>query len=143
MFHVSREVFRLELFEFVSFGNDYVAVLFASTSEVYGNAEDIPTPESYWVMLTILELAQKIKKLTGSSSQPTFHSPLKEDLQRRCPDISLARRLLGWEPKIGLKEGLRRTITWFQQRKHTFVGGSKAKLLNWWWGRGDLNPGPC
>jgi len=72
-----------------------------------GNCEEI----------TILELAQGIKKLTNSGSPLTFHPLPEDDPQRRCPDISLAKRLLGWEPKISLDEGLSRTISWFQ--KHT------------------------
>jgi len=67
--------------------------------------------------ITILELAQRIKKLNGSESPLTFHPLPEDDPRRRCPDISLAKRLLGWEPKISLEEGLGRTISWFQ--KHT------------------------
>lgn len=63
---------------------------------------------------TILELAEKVIALTGSTSKIVFQ-PLPEDdpLQRR-PNIDLARAKLGWEPKIQLEEGLQRTIAYFR-----------------------------
>jgi len=72
-----------------------------------GNSEEI----------TILELAQRIKRLTGSGSLLTFHPLPEDDPKRRCPDISLAKKLLGWEPKISLDEGLVKTIAWFRREK--------------------------
>jgi len=65
--------------------------------------------------ITILELAQRIKKLTDSESPLAFHPLQEDDPQRRCPDISLAKKLLRWEWKISLGEGLKRTIAWFQR----------------------------
>lgn len=64
--------------------------------------------------ITILELAKLVKKLTGSESPIEFHPLPPDDPPRRCPDISKARRLLGWEPKVGLEEGLKKTIDWFK-----------------------------
>ena len=70
--------------------------------------------------MTILEFARKIIELTGSSSQITFVHPedvrIKDDPKVRQPDISKARRVLGWEPKISLEKGLETTIAWFQDR---------------------------
>jgi dTDP-glucose 4,6-dehydratase len=70
--------------------------------------------------MTILEFARKIIELTGSSSQITFVHPedvrIKDDPKVRQPDISKARRVLGWEPKVSLEEGLQKTIAWFQDR---------------------------
>jgi len=65
----------------------------------------------------IIDLAKIILKLTGSKSGIEFHPLPVDDPGRRCPDISKAEKLLGWEPKISLEEGLARTISWFQ--KHT------------------------
>ncbi len=62
---------------------------------------------------TVLELAQLILELTGSSSPVTFAPPRPDDPARRCPDIAKARRLLGWEPSVDLREGLRMTIAYF------------------------------
>jgi UDP-glucuronate decarboxylase len=65
---------------------------------------------------TILDLAEKIIKLTQSSSQ-VIHKPLPtDDPERRCPDISLARKKLGWQPKTGLDEGLSETIAYFREK---------------------------
>jgi UDP-glucuronate decarboxylase len=64
---------------------------------------------------TIRELAEMVVELTGSASKIVQARPLPEDdpLQRR-PDIALAKSRLGWEPKIPLREGLQKTIEWFQ-----------------------------
>ncbi len=63
--------------------------------------------------MTIREFAEHVCRLTGASSQ-VEHRPLPEDdPKKRQPDISKARRILGWEPKIGLEEGLRLTIKYF------------------------------
>jgi UDP-glucuronate decarboxylase len=64
---------------------------------------------------TIAQLADLVIELTGSSS-PIVHRPLpQDDPTRRKPDISLARRLLHWEPTIALAEGLERTIAYFDR----------------------------
>lgn len=63
---------------------------------------------------SILELAEMIKKLTNSSSEITFHPLPEDDPQRRCPDITKAREILGWEPKVPLEEGLENIIEWFK-----------------------------
>ncbi|MGQ9852206.1 MAG: UDP-glucuronic acid decarboxylase family protein [Candidatus Oleimicrobiaceae bacterium] len=66
--------------------------------------------------LTVMELAQTIVRLTGSKSR-IVRKPLPVDDPRvRQPDITKARQVLGWEPKIGLEEGLRLTIEWFKKR---------------------------
>jgi nucleoside-diphosphate-sugar epimerase len=44
-----------------------------------------------------------------------FQPPRPDDPRRRCPDISKARKLLGWEPRTPLEEGLRLTIRWFEE----------------------------
>ena len=62
----------------------------------------------------ILEFAEIIKKLTKSKSRITFKKLPKNDPKLRCPDINLAKRKLGWEPKIGLEDGLKRTIDFFR-----------------------------
>ncbi len=65
---------------------------------------------------TIIELAEKIIKLTKSSSK-IVHKPLPlDDPVRRCPDISLAKEKLAWTPKIDLEEGLLNTIDYFKEK---------------------------
>src|SRR5579883_1855690 len=66
--------------------------------------------------VTILEFAQEILKLSGSKS-PIDYRPLPQDDPKvRQPDISLARSLLGWQPRIDRHEGLKRTLAYFQRR---------------------------
>jgi len=66
---------------------------------------------------TILEFAQLIKQLTGSDSPIVFKEFFTpDDPKQRCPDITRARQILGWEPKTPLEEGLRRTIEYFRLR---------------------------
>jgi dTDP-glucose 4,6-dehydratase len=66
--------------------------------------------------LSILEFAHLVNEITGNGSG-IVHEPLPEDDPKvRQPDISRAREVLGWEPKVPLDDGLRETITWFQER---------------------------
>jgi dTDP-glucose 4,6-dehydratase len=59
---------------------------------------------------TLLELAETIIRLAGSSSEIVFEALPVDDPQVRQPDITRAKQLLGWEPEVELEEGLRRTI---------------------------------
>ena len=63
---------------------------------------------------TVLEYAYMIKEMCGSGSQIEFRPLPQDDPTRRCPDIGKARSLLGWEPRVGLADGLGRTIEWFK-----------------------------
>ena len=64
---------------------------------------------------TVLELANKVVSIAGSRSKVTVGRPLPaDDPARRRPDISLAKSALGWQPKVSLDEGLRKTIAWFR-----------------------------
>lgn len=66
------------------------------------------------VEMTILELAERVIKLTGSKSR-IIHNPLPvDDPRKRKPDISRARDSLGWEPKVALDDGLAQTISYFR-----------------------------
>ncbi len=64
---------------------------------------------------TVRELADLVLRLTGSRSQVVFRPLPTDDPKQRRPDISQAQRLLEWEPKVELEEGLRHTIAYFQQ----------------------------
>jgi UDP-glucuronate decarboxylase len=64
---------------------------------------------------TIRELAEKVIALTGSKSKLEFRPLPADDPMQRKPDISLARKTLGWEPKVALEDGLIRTIAYFRQ----------------------------
>jgi dTDP-glucose 4,6-dehydratase len=72
---------------------------------------NLGNPEEF----TILECAQAVLAITGSQSRVTFEPLPQDDPKHRRPDITRARELLDWEPKVGLPEGLRRTLPWFRQ----------------------------
>jgi UDP-glucuronate decarboxylase len=64
---------------------------------------------------TILELAQKVIELTGSKSQIVYRPMPEDDPKQRKPDITQAKAVLGWEPKVQLEAGLKKTIEYFAQ----------------------------
>ena len=66
---------------------------------------------------TIIDMARKVLEITDSGSDMTFHSLPADDPMRRRPDISKARELLGWQPKVSLEDGLRQTIEWFRSQR--------------------------
>ena len=66
--------------------------------------------------IRVIDLARLVLEITGSRS-PLVHRPRPEDdPTRRCPDITRARRLLGWEPRVPLRDGLKQTLDWFAAR---------------------------
>jgi len=68
--------------------------------------------------VTVLQLAERIVAMTGSKSGIEFKPLPADDPRQRQPDIAAARRLLGWEPKVTLEEGLAKTIAYFEERLH-------------------------
>ena len=64
--------------------------------------------------MTIREFAEYICRLTGASSEIEHHPLPEDDPKRRRPDIAKAKRILGWEPRVPLEEGLRETIAYFR-----------------------------
>jgi len=77
----------------------------------YGEVVNLGNPEEH----TVLEYAKIIKRLANSKSEIVFFEELPpDDPQKRKPDISKAKKLLNWEPKIGLEEGLKKTICYFK-----------------------------
>lgn len=77
-----------------------------------GEIVNLGNPDEY----TILELAEKIRELTNSQSLVEFKGPLPtDDPLKRRPDITHAKELLGWEPRISLEEGLRKFIDYLQK----------------------------
>jgi len=68
------------------------------------------------VEISIRELAETVLRLTGSRSKLVFRELPQDDPMQRCPDITRARLLLDWQPKVQLEEGLLRTIAYFDRR---------------------------
>jgi len=66
--------------------------------------------------MSVLHFAQEIKRLTGTKSEIVFRPLPQDDPKKRQPDITLARKLLAWEPVVGLEEGLSRTIEYFKDK---------------------------
>ena len=65
--------------------------------------------------MTILELAEKVKSVTGSSSEITYLPLPEDDPKRRRPELEKAKAVLSWEPKTSLEEGLSKVIEWFSE----------------------------
>ena len=78
--------------------------LIFSTDLALGNPQEI----------TLLDLAKRIIELTGSRSPIVFRPLPRDDPKFRRPDISRARQLLGWEPRVDIEEGLAGTLAWFR-----------------------------
>lgn len=80
---------------------------------------------------TVLELAEKVLRLTGSSSKLVRRPLPADDPRRRCPDISRARSQLGWQPRVSLEDGLKATIEYFRRelglvQSQSFLPGGLA-----------------
>jgi dTDP-glucose 4,6-dehydratase len=92
----------------------YVSDLIAGILRLAESSEHTPVNIGNPTEFTMLECAQEVLAVTGSSSE-IVHRPLpQDDPTRRRPDITKARKLLGWEPKIALREGLERSLSYFQ-----------------------------
>jgi UDP-glucuronate decarboxylase len=93
---------------------DTVAGLMLLTASDNNTGEVVNVGNSKEV--TILELAKRIRELTKSSSELTFHPLPEDDPRRRCPDTSKVEKLLSWKPRISMESGLKRTVEWFNKR---------------------------
>lgn len=65
---------------------------------------------------TVLELASLVREICGSSSEPIFEALPEDDPKTRKPDITKAEKLLGWKPKVGIEEGLKKTVEYFRSQ---------------------------
>jgi len=65
--------------------------------------------------MTILEMAEVINKITGNTAQNVFKELPPDDPQQRRPDISKAKSLLNWEPRVSLMDGLTKTLEYFKE----------------------------
>src|SRR6185436_17990692 len=94
----------------------YVDDLVEGIWRLLGSAEHLPVNIGNPSEMTILQFAHGVIAATGSQSRIEFQPLPVDDPKVRQPDISKAKRLLGWEPKVKLEEGLRRTLAYFRAR---------------------------
>jgi dTDP-glucose 4,6-dehydratase len=77
--------------------------------------EHLPTNVGNPQEITILEFAERIRKHFDNAPPIVFEPLPQDDPKRRCPDIAKAKRVLKWEPKVGLEEGLKLTLAYFKE----------------------------
>jgi dTDP-glucose 4,6-dehydratase len=86
--------------------SDLIRGIIALAESGHANPVNIGNPDEF----TLLELAETVKELTGSTSEIVYEALPEDDPKQRKPNISLARELLGWSPEVSLRDGLQRTI---------------------------------
>jgi dTDP-glucose 4,6-dehydratase len=94
----------------------YVSDLIEGIYRLMMSDEHYPTNIGNPHEITILEFAERIRTLLDVTAPIIFEPLPQDDPKQRCPDISKARRLLGWEPKVDLEEGLRLTLESFKKQ---------------------------
>lgn len=82
--------------------------------DAVGQAFNVGNPRS---AVTIFDLAQRIKRLTGAASEITFQPLHYADVELRIPNVEKGREILGWEPKVELDDGLEKTIAWYREKQ--------------------------
>jgi len=92
----------------------YVSDLIAGIVKLAKSDEHLPTNIGNPVEFTMLECAQEVLALVGSKSELTFMPLPQDDPKQRKPDITKAKSLLGWEPKVPLREGLAKSLEYFK-----------------------------
>jgi dTDP-glucose 4,6-dehydratase len=94
----------------------YVTDLIEGILLLSRSAEHLPVNLGNPTEFTIIECAQAVLEATGSKSELCFVSLPEDDPAQRCPDIAKARALLGWEPRISLREGLAKSLDFFKSK---------------------------
>src|SRR6202047_269150 len=102
------------------FVSDEIRGIIALAESGYHDPVNIGNPDEY----TLLELAETVKDVTGSTSEIVYEALPEGDPKQRQTDITLARELLGWSPEVSLREGLQRTIE--QSGVQLLVGGGPS-----------------
>ena len=94
------------------FVEDNVECIWRLLHSSYGEPVNVGTPDE----MTVLEFAEWVRRAVGTRCEIAFRPLPEDDPRLRRPDISRARELLAWEPKVPFEEGMRRTIAWFKDR---------------------------
>jgi UDP-glucose 4-epimerase len=79
-----------------------------------GHAFNVGNPRS---SVTIFDLAQRIRRIAGATSEIVFQPLHYADVELRIPNVEKGREVLGWEPRVELDEGLEKTVAWYRQRQ--------------------------
>jgi dTDP-glucose 4,6-dehydratase len=93
----------------------YVSDLVRGVIAALERADELPVNLGNPEEVTVLKLAETIVRLAGSDSKIVFRDLPVDDPKQRRPDITRARKLIGWEPEVGLEDGLTRTLEYFRQ----------------------------
>jgi dTDP-glucose 4,6-dehydratase len=103
----------------------YVDDLIEGTFRLMRSSErrpvNIGNPQEY----TVHRLAEMILEISGSESELSYEPLPEDDPRQRCPDITRAREVLGWEPRVAAREGLKLTFAWFAERARRAQGASR------------------
>jgi dTDP-glucose 4,6-dehydratase len=103
----------------IQYVDDLIEGTFRLTRSQESRPVNIGNPREY----TVGEVARMVIELSGSESEIVYEPLPADDPKRRCPDIGRAREVLGWEPEVGAREGLKKTLEWFAGRtEHVRVG---------------------
>src|SRR5712691_4625729 len=93
----------------------FVSDLIEGIYRLMNSNEHLPTNIGNPQEITILEFAERIRKHFDNAPPIIFKHLPQDDPKRRCPDITKAKRILNWEPKVGLEEGLKLTLAYFKE----------------------------
>ena len=104
----------------------YVSDLLEGIYRLLESDEHEPTNIGNPQEITILEFAERVKKLVGSETPIKFHPLPQDDPKQRCPDITKAKRILKWEPKVKLEDGLQTTYEYFKTKVAQTQATAKA-----------------
>jgi len=96
----------------ICYVSDLIEGIYRLMLSDYNEPMNIGNPDE----ITMLDLAKEIIELTGSKSNIVFKELPVDDPKVRQPDITKARQILGWEPKVSRKEGLQRTLEYFKKK---------------------------
>jgi hypothetical protein len=109
------------------FVDDIVEALLAilERDEAVGEVFNIGNPRS---VVTVFDLASRIRRLAGSESEIVFRPLHYTDVEMRIPNVDKARKLLDWEPRVDLDEGVARTIAWYRERRPSEPGSERVKF---------------
>ena len=94
----------------------YVDDLIEGTWRLMNSSEVRPVNVGNPQEMRVREIAELVRELSGGQSSIVYEPLPEDDPRRRCPDVARAREALGWEPRVGSREGLKKTIDWFAGR---------------------------